>query len=104
MKIQCLTWVTGILLISTACYQPVERPEQEVVDDSVGGSKNSYPIPEFSTSSYSLPDDTSNNDWNCGTEWVLLKDLNNSYFYVEIPRMCDPLADIYKGCPAPNNI
>jgi hypothetical protein len=99
MKIRSLIWLIGILLINTACYQPVERPEQEIINNSVGGYTGAYP--EYVVSSSSSTSNDYDNPWNCGTEWILLKDPEGKLFYVEIYRNCDPFADIYKGCPSP---
>lgn len=105
MKIRPCIWLLGILVFNTACYQAVERPGQEIIDNSTGGASSSYPPPLISnSSSSSSTDDSTEQNWTCGTEWILLKDPDGNDFYVEIPRSCDPLADIYTGCPAPNNI
>lgn len=99
MKIQCLIGVVGILVLKTACIQAVERPEQEENDNSLGGAK-SYPVLAVSNAS-SHNQEPNSNSWNCGTEWIMLKDPDGNYFYIEIYKNCDPLQDIYKGCPSP---
>lgn len=99
MKIQCLLGALGILLINAiGCFQEAVRPEQEIVDNSIGGA-NSYPPPIVSNSASS--GSASQDAWSCGTEWILLKKPDGTFFYVEIYKDCDPLADIYKGCPSP---
>lgn len=99
MQIHYLFGVLGILLINTSCFQEVERPEQEIINNSIGGS-NSYPVftVSNSTSSSIEPNPQS---WDCGTEWIIIKNPDGSYAYLEIVRICDPLQDVYKGCPSP---
>ena len=37
----------------------------------------------------------------CGVDYIVLLGKNGETYIVEIPIPCDPLANIYKGCPAP---
>ncbi len=100
MKIQYLIWVLVILVINTACYMAVERPEQDN-NNSYGGMSGYSPVITVTSSAVTSTTGEFNDGWNCGTEWIVIKNPDGSYAYIEINKICDPLQDIYKGCPSP---
>ena len=75
----------------------------DMSEDVSDGDPGSIPYPS-SPSQESIAEDAHNDMWDCGTDWVIIKDPQTGNIHtVEFYLPCDPTADTYKGCPPPDS-
>jgi len=100
MKIQRLSTI-GFLITSLSCTQTEVKP---VIDYDVGlGGQSSTYYPYVSASSSSTAEQPQQDFWDCGVDYITTQGPDGQTIIVEVRIPCDPLADLYKGCPAPMN-
>lgn len=97
MKVQRLSMVAVIMTL--ACVGTDEGPIDERGTGSGGHSTAYYPHSVVSTSS--SPNQPQEDFWDCGVDYVVTRGPQGETIIVEVRIPCDPLADIYIGCPAP---
>ena len=91
----CLIAIATIFsCVATAQEENVLVVEEE---KGSGGSLSFYSV----TTSSSAEQEPGKNKWQCGVEYIEEKGPQGESIVLEIPMQCDPLADIYKGDPAP---
>lgn len=74
--------------------------EGDVIDDVVADDEENYSYPPIGVGSEESNDQISD-QWMCGYEIIVVEGPDNKLIYSEVPIPCDPIADVYLGCPAP---
>lgn len=97
MKVQRLSMVAVVMTLS--CVGIETNPIVEHDSGSGGQSTSYYPHSVVSTSS--SPNQPQEDFWDCGVDYVVTRGPQGETIIVEVRIPCDPLADIYIGCPAP---
>jgi len=94
----------GLLIALVSCA--VEMGEIAGADDTekvINKSDSSGgPYPPPSDGFSEGPSEYKPDPWRCGSDWYELKDSQGNSYIIELPIPCDPLADIYRGCPGPD--
>jgi len=75
--------------------------ETTIIEDEISSSTTGMdgygPYPNVIN--YDTPEDEKQEPWICGYEIIKSIGPQGEVFLVEIQIPCDPLADVYKGCP-----
>ena len=86
------------LFIGFSCSAKLNSNSIESFDEKSHEISGPYPI--ISSSNTGLQEDLiSEEQWQCGYEVIVVTGPAGEVIYVEVPLPCDPLADVYKGCP-----
>lgn len=89
----------GLLFAGFSCSVEMHPVESDVaMDDQAQKSPGptSYPEDPAPQEPVDVPPD---DPWRCGSEWIVVDGPNGEKIYSEIPMLCDPMADVYLGCP-----
>ena len=88
-----------LLIASFSCsIQAVESATQEDFTGETTAEHMSKPYPE-STASQEDTSKINTDTWQCGFEVISVKGPDGEMIQSLVPLSCDPLADLYKGCP-----
>ena len=87
--------VFGILTV-TSCFQEVESFNES--SESLNDNSINFPYPPQPPSNSDIPD-KNNNFWECGTDYIITDNPDGTKSVIKVYLNCDPLADIYMGCP-----
>ena len=88
----------GVLAVISACV--VQTSETITDDQSTSSGQLMGPYPTSSPTVISSPPEDPS-PWRCGIERITVKGPDGKLIELEIALKCDPMADDYKGDPAP---
>jgi len=103
MRIHCLLLILVMSSVASCTYA-VDDSIETVNDSSAGATTGYYPPQPPAPPESSKHDEWYPNFWHCGTEQIEIQDPKGNKHLIELPIPCDPWADIYRGCPAPENV
>lgn len=88
-----------VVVALTSCAVEVNREIGGEVQEGIGGQSSYF----FSTSVTSSGQEEGSKEkkWKCGFEQIAVPGPDGKMIIEEVPMECDPLADVYIGCPAP---
>lgn len=87
----------GLFFTGISCSMQIRSTEIESTsEDQTTSGPIAYPGVSDVEDSEEIP---SNDPWRCGSEWIVVDGPGGEKIYSELPLLCDPLADVYLGCP-----
>jgi len=87
----------ALMIAGFSCSTHVVAKAEEENKKDITPPQEPYPGP-IVEDSY---DDVDKDPWRCGYEWIVVEGPSGELIHSQVPLPCDPLADIYQGCPPP---
>jgi len=84
-----------IIGISCSIRSAVDDQETSTSTNTTGGGYGLYP----NVISYNKNEEENEDPWVCGYEVIESIGPQGEIFLIEVQLPCDPMADVYKGCP-----
>jgi len=97
MNIQRLL-IVGCFISLLGCVNPIIGTDSDDQNGFGGSMTTYYP---FTSSTGHDENEIHDDFWDCGTDYIIVKDPDGNVIVSVVKIPCDPLQDIYLGCPSP---